>query len=177
MAELCLPLMVFIVSQKHLWQANRIRRSSARQSERIASEELVSLKKAFPATNNNYSFALFLEIQRLMDNKCIKESDPETATPAQTQILDVMRMGYLEAIKNFYRTVPQPGMPSIQSNEEKRVLLTNLLYRLGWLTLLRRTAQMIRAGIVRAVQCIRLTRHFSLGCHGACQGSMVMVLN
>jgi hypothetical protein len=62
--------------------------------------------------------------------------------------LDVIEMGWNTAVYKLFKNIESNGFPFLSSDDETQMFASNLLYRLGCIHLLKRTAEMLKTGIL-----------------------------
>lgn len=116
----------------------------------IADSELDRIVSMLPDDPIN-NFILLLEITRIYDYLNFGKGEEIKKYGFTFQEVDVLKSGWNLATSFLFKSLKIiSGIPIISSSEEFRKLSINLLYQFGCITLLRRTAEMVRFGILIA---------------------------
>ncbi|RST26238.1 hypothetical protein [Chryseobacterium lacus] len=116
----------------------------------IADNELARLVNMVPDDPIN-NFIILLEITRIYDYLNFGKGEEIKKYGFTFQEIDVLKSGWNLATSFLFKSLKTiSGIPIIPSSEEFRKLSISLLYQFGCITLLRRTAEMIRSGILIA---------------------------
>jgi len=94
-------------------------------------------------------FILLTETIRVYDYFNLGNPDSVSKCGLSFQELDVMKMGWNLAASLLFKPIDNVrGFPIMESTNETRIQAISLLYQLGCSSLLRRTAEMIKSGIL-----------------------------
>ncbi len=115
----------------------------------LADEELKIIEQLLPQ-DPIPSFVLFTETIRISDYLQLGKPDPSNEYGLSFQELDIMKMGWNLAASLLFKPINILGFPIIESTKETRNQAAGLLYKLGCTSLLRRTAEMVKSGILNS---------------------------
>lgn len=116
----------------------------------IADSELSRLVNKFSDDPIN-NFIILLEITRVYDYLNFGSGKEIEKYGFRFQEVDVLKSGWNLATSFLFKSLKTiSGIPVIPSSEEFRKLSISLLYQFGCVTLLKRTAEMIKSGILIA---------------------------
>jgi len=117
----------------------------------IADSEQDRLIKSIPQEDPAGCFVILLEITRMYDYLHFGPKDEVKKFGLTFQEIDVLKSGWNLAASFLFKPIKQfSGIPVMESNHKLRISAISLLYQFGCITLLRRTAEMIRSGILTA---------------------------
>lgn len=115
----------------------------------FASTELARLKTSLPASAEE-KFIVFLEIQRVLDVRCVQRAIRQDDKVPDHQF-DILRWGMNLATSNLLVRQTTPlALPLVKTSAELRAMATNILWNFGAIALTLRTAEMIQHGFLLA---------------------------
>lgn len=115
----------------------------------FANRELARVKTSLPSSAEE-KFIVFLEIQRVLDVRCVQRAIKKEDKIPDHQF-DILRWGMNLATSHLLERQTTPlGVPLIRTSAELRAMATNVLWNFGAIALTLRTAEMIRHGFLLA---------------------------
>lgn len=112
-----------------------------------AEQEYSILIKQLP-DEDIYRTIIFIETIRQLD--CLSLGFNEKNVKINFQSLDIMKSGWHLAAFHLYKPLTSTGFPYKKSEEKIQNYAKSLLYRFGCIQLLKRTAEMVKSGILLA---------------------------
>lgn len=114
----------------------------------IADNEQVRIVKSIPLDSAG-CFVILMEITRMYDYLHFGPKDGIKKFGLSFQEIDVLKSGWNLAASLLFKPIRQfSGIPVIESTHKLRISAISLLYQFGCITLLRRTAEMVKSGIL-----------------------------
>ena len=113
----------------------------------IANGRLEEIEKMLP-TNSIECFVILTETIRVLDLYSFSSDSNSQEEASRIQHLDVMKMGWNLAASYLFKPIHEKGFPILKSTTESRLNAAGLLFNLGCTTLIKRTVEMIKAGIL-----------------------------
>lgn len=113
----------------------------------LAKQELDKLEGELPE-DDVHRVVIFIETIRLLD--CFSLQLDMAEENISVQYLDILKMGWNLATFNLFKPRSIKGFPFMQSNKKTRSYASAILYRFGCVILLRRTAEMVKTGLLLA---------------------------
>lgn len=134
----------------------------------IADFELNQIEKSFPG-DEDLRFVLLTETTRIYDFIHFGGESNKNEYSLTHQEVDVIKWGWNLSTSILFKSTKEiQGFPILESTKETRKFAISLLYQLGCVVLLRRTAEMINAGIL-LVDKIGTSYSFSMTSEGKYQ--------
>lgn len=131
--------------------------------------ELERLEKTIP-DDPAFCFVLLLEATRMYDFLHFGENEEIDKYELSFQVVDVLKSGWNLAVSFLFKSIKHfSGIPVMESTEETRVSIISLLYQFGCVTLLQRTAEMVKSGILLTDHTDPDIYKFSMGRDGKAQ--------
>lgn len=116
----------------------------------IADNELERLKTTIP-DDPSLCFAVLLEATRMYDFLHFGDKEIVEKYRLSFQVVDVLKSGWNLAIAFLFKPVKRfSGIPAMESTRETIDSMISLLYQFGCVTLIKRTAEMVKSGILLA---------------------------
>jgi hypothetical protein len=116
----------------------------------IADNELERLKTTIP-DDPSFCFAVLLEATRMYDFLHFGDKEIIEKYGLSFQVVDVLKSGWNLAVSFlFKRDKSFTGIPAMESTGETIASMISLLYQFGCVTLIQRTAEMVKSGILLA---------------------------
>ncbi|WP_194977003.1 hypothetical protein [Aquiflexum lacus] len=115
----------------------------------IADSEQDRVIKSIPQENPAGCFVILMEITRMYDYLHFGPKDEIEKFGLSFQEIDVLKSGWNLAASILFKPIKQfSGIPIMESTHKLRISAISLLYQFGCITLLRRTAEMVKSGIL-----------------------------
>jgi len=114
----------------------------------LADKELERIKKTIP-DDPATCFTMVLEITRMRDFLRFGPKDEVEKYGISFQEVDVLESGWNMAVSFLFKSIRHfQGIPFMESTKETKNLALSVLYQFGCITLLKRTAEMLKSGIL-----------------------------
>ncbi len=114
----------------------------------IADNEQCRIAKSIPL-DPPACLVMLMEITRIYDYLHFGPQDDIGKIGLSFQEIDVLKSGWNLATSYLFKSIKQfSGIPVMESTRESRISAISLLYQVGCITLLRRSAEMIKSGIL-----------------------------
>ncbi|MDB5013690.1 MAG: hypothetical protein JWQ25_1892 [Daejeonella sp.] len=113
----------------------------------LASRNIAEIEEMIPEDPVS-CFAFFVEASRVYDSWALSAEFLSWEESCSQQYLDLLGLGYNLLTFYFFKKVPMQGFPIVESTDKSRKFAITILYKLGCVSMIRRTVDMIRTGLL-----------------------------